>query len=135
MASRHPALFSSVSIHEQYAREGHPSVATVASVSVSGGQQPRDLNRLPGRSTRRGPDAPGLQDLGNADQGFDARSANVLDHDLVVALALARRAVLAALALAAVSALPAVPSLVPRALAAASAARVRSLIGRASSSA
>ena len=49
----------------------------------------------------------------------------------VVALAFARRAVLAALALAAVSALPAVPSLVPRVLAAASAARVRSLILRA----
>ena len=41
----------------------------------------------------------------------------------VVALALARLAVLAARALAAVSALPAVPSLVPRALAANSAAR------------
>jgi hypothetical protein len=52
----------------------------------------------------------------------------------VVALAFARRTVLAALALAAVSARPAVPGLVPRALAAASAARVRSLIRRASSS-
>jgi hypothetical protein len=51
----------------------------------------------------------------------------------VVALAFARLAVLAARALAAVSALPAVPSLVPRALAAASAARVRSLIRRANS--
>jgi hypothetical protein len=53
----------------------------------------------------------------------------------VLALAFARRAVLAALALAAVSALPAVPSLVLRAFAAASAVRVRSLIRRASSSA
>jgi hypothetical protein len=53
----------------------------------------------------------------------------------VVALAFARLTVLAARALAAVSALPAVPSLVPRALAAASAERVRSLILRASSSA